>query len=90
MTEFRGQIENAVGALSLRIEELGRAVTDARAQHTELHAHVGNNTENILYASRVPTSPDTVEANPRPETLNPELRNMGGTQAQKSRKDNGI
>ena len=30
----------------------------------------------IRYASRVPTSPDTVKANPRPETQNPKLRNM--------------
>ena len=29
----------------------------------------------ILYASRVPTSPDMVKANPRPETPNPKLRN---------------
>ena len=52
MTEFRGQVEGALGAMGVRIEELARAVADARVQHGETHNRVGVNTENITQVAK--------------------------------------
>ena len=70
MAEFRGQIESTIGALSARVEELARAVTDARAQHAEAHSRAGLNANNIAQVARdlaalkrtvdgLPTAPGT-------------------------------
>ena len=52
IAEFRGQIENTLGALGAWIEEVVRAVADASAQHMDLHTHVGTHTVNITQIAK--------------------------------------